>query len=280
MLHEKCVECFLSNYKRLFAKYNVEETKQRVFLTFFNETMGKFSSLTSPEIQRILNNTFCKIIGVTDPFAEEKVDNNRVALELYSEWKPKVDGSKNPFDLALRLAIAGNIMDYGANRTFDIYKTIEQVLQAKFALDKSALLKTRIGEAKRILYLGDNAGEIVFDRLFIETINHSNVTFAVKGGPILNDVTIKDAEQAEIGRTAKIVSNGYDAPSTVLSRCSKEFQKIFGESDLIISKGQGNLEGLVDQNDSRIFFLLTVKCDVISELLNVPQGSFVVHNFE
>lgn len=280
MLHDKCVECFLNNYKRLFIKYSVDESKQRIFLSFFNETIGKFNSLSSPEIQRILNKTFCQIIGVNDPFAEEKEDNNRVALELYQQWKPKVAESDNPFKLAIRLAIAGNIMDYGANRTFDIYKTIERVLEAQFALDKSPLLHEKIRKAKSILYLGDNAGEIVFDRLFIETINHPNVTYAVKGGPILNDVTIQDARQSGIDRIASILSNGYDAPSTILSESSKEFQKVFSESDLIISKGQGNLEGLIDTKDPRIFFLLMVKCDVIAELLNVPKGSFVVHNFE
>jgi hypothetical protein len=242
--------------------------------------MEQIDSHSSPEIQRILNKTFCSIIGVNDPFAEEKEESNLVALDLYRVWKPKVIESQNPFDLALRLAIAGNIMDYGASRTFDIHKTIDSVIDADFAIDHSALLQQRILDAKQILYLGDNAGEIVFDRLFIETINHPNITFAVKGDPILNDVTLKDADQIGMDRVAEVISNGFDAPSTVLDHCSDQFLEKYNEADLIISKGQGNLEGLIDQKDPRIFFLLMVKCDVIGELLNVPTGSFVVHNFE
>lgn len=280
MFDKRCVDCFLKTYRRLFGKYNVCESQQRLFLSFFEHTMEQIDSHSSPEIQRILNKTFCSIIGVNDPFAEEKEESNLVALDLYRVWKPKVIESQNPFDLALRLAIAGNIMDYGASRTFDIHKTIDSVIDADFAIDHSALLQQRILDAKQILYLGDNAGEIVFDRLFIETINHPNITFAVKGDPILNDVTLKDADQIGMDRVAEVISNGFDAPSTVLDHCSDQFLEKYNEADLIISKGQGNLEGLIDQKDPRIFFLLMVKCDVIGELLNVPTGSFVVHNFE
>jgi hypothetical protein len=277
MVDKRCEECFLKTYRRLFQKFNVNETQQRAFLTFFDFTMENQSEKSSPEIQRNLNRTLCHIIGVNDPFAEEKEENNRIALELYRKWKPKVLESENPFELALRLAIAGNIMDYGANNSFDIEQTIEKVLNADFAIDHSKLLRQRILDAKQILYLGDNAGEIVFDRLLIETIMHNNVTFAVKGSPVLNDVTMKDAIDTDISNVADVISNGYDAPSTLLNHCSEEFLKIYKSADLIISKGQGNLEGLLDVNDPRIFFILMVKCDVIAERLKVRKGSFIVH---
>jgi hypothetical protein len=278
MIDKRCIACFQKTYKRLFHKFKVSESKQNAFLTFFNYTIDKVNNQSTPDIQRYLNRKFCNIVGVHDPFEKEKKSNNKKALELYKVWKPQVLQSENPFRLALRLAIAGNIMDYGARNSFDIDKTINKVLETNFAIDHSELLWERIQKAKKILYLGDNAGEIVFDKLLIETINHNVLTFAVKGGPVLNDVTIIDAEEVGMLNVAKVISNGYDAPSTVLSESSNEFLELYKSADLIISKGQGNLEGLLSESDPRIFFLLMVKCDLIGKILNVKKGSFVTYN--
>jgi len=274
----RCKSCFQKTYNRLFIKYDVGATQRLAFFIFFRDMLNKYKKKTTPEIQRILNNKFRKIIGVADPFEEEKDFCNQSALELYKVWKPKVVSADNPFDLALRLAIAGNIMDYGANNSFDVNDTIKDVIHADFAIDHSLLLNQKIKQAKNILFLGDNAGEIVFDRLFIETIKHNKVIYAVKGSAVLNDVCIKDAKDVEMELYADVISNGYDAPSTVLSSCSREFREAFRSADLIISKGQGNLEGLLYLQDPRIFFLLIVKCEVIAEILEVEKGSIVVYN--
>ncbi len=279
MVDERCVSCFLRTYKRLFNKYNVSESQQRLFLTFSDHVIKGNYSKFAPEIQRNLSKTFCRLINIDDPFKEEKEESNRIALELYNEWKPKVIESENPFNTALRLAIAGNIMDYGANNSFDIHKTITNVLHSSLAIDHTQELKHRLSHAKKVLYLGDNAGEIVFDRLFIETIMHGNITYVVKGGPILNDVTINDSVQVGMHYAADVISNGYDAPSTILVKCSNEFRDAYANADVIIAKGQGNLEGLIYEYDPRIFFLLMVKCDVIAEVLGVKKGDFAVHSF-
>jgi uncharacterized protein with ATP-grasp and redox domains len=274
----RCVNCFLKTYERLFKKFDVKNAEQELFLSIFQKVVNEKHYDSHPEIQRELNHAFCDIIKVNDPFAEEKAQSNRMALKLYERWKPKVQAADNPFDLVLRLSIAGNIMDYGANNSFNVHETIEKVLKTSFAIDHSELLKNKISKAKRILYLGDNAGEIVFDKLFIETIMHHEVFYAVKGAPVLNDVTTTDANEVGIDIVAHVISNGYDVSSTILNKCSKDFLEIYHSADIIISKGQGNFEGLMNENDSRIFFLLMVKCDVIAEMLNVEKGSFVVYN--
>ena len=278
MVDQRCVPCFLKTYKRLFQKFDVSETQQKVFLEYFYTTIENDGSGFAPIIQRNLNKTFCRILNIDDPFKEEKEESNRLALELYDNCKPKVIESENPFNLALRLAIAGNIMDYGASDSFDIHKTIDRVIASDFAVDNSEMLRQQLLKASKVLYLGDNAGEIVFDRLFIETIMHGNISFAVKGAPVLNDVTMDDSVQVGMHYAADVISNGYDAPSTILERCSREFQEDFRSADLIISKGQGNLEGLLSESDPRIFFLLMVKCDLIAETLGVKKGDFVVFN--
>ena len=114
-------------------------------------------------------------------------------------------------------------MDYGAAGSFDIQETIEHVLTAKFAIDRTKQLKQGIRQAKSILYLGDNAGEIVFDKLFIEIMRHPNLTYVVRGGVTLNDATLKDAESTGMMSVANVITNGFDAPSTVLEKSSGEF---------------------------------------------------------
>lgn len=273
----RCIDCLLKTYRRLFNKFNTPVKHQHEFLTYFTELIRVRDFATTPELQRELSLRFNSITGIADPFAEEKTESNRLALELYAVWKPKVTASAHPFELAIRLSIAGNIMDYGANNSFDIHQTIELVSSADFAIDHTNLLELAIKRAKRILYLGDNAGEIAFDKLFLETIGHPDVTFAVRGGIALNDATMQDAEAIGMDSVARVISNGFDAPSTVLAECSPEFLTTYHLADLIISKGQGNLEGLIDKNDPRIFFLLMVKCDLMAEKLNVVRGSFVVY---
>src|SRR5690606_13963972 len=133
-----------------------------------------------------------------------------------------------------------------------------------------------IKNAKTILYLGDNCGEIVLDKLFLENINHPNIYFAVREKPVLNDATQKEAKEVGINEFAKIISNGDDTPSTLLHRVSPDFLEIYNAADLIISKGMGNYEGLMFESDPRIFFLLMIKCSVIGESLGVRKGEFVV----
>jgi hypothetical protein len=273
----RCSACFQKTYRTLFSKFDSKPSLQEEFFVFLNDTFEKNRHLNAPQIQRILNRHFCSLIHSHDPFEKEKKQSNLIAMELYDQWKPKVFSSNDSFNLALKLSIAGNIMDYGANNDFDINETIEEVLKSKFAIDHSSELKSAVDKAERILYLGDNAGEIVFDRLFIETIG-KKLIFAVKDSPVLNDATLMDAHETGIDKVANVISNGYDAPSTVLEHTSREFKDAYQSADLIISKGQGNFEGLIAERDTRIFFLLMAKCDVIADLLHVKKGSFIIYN--
>lgn len=277
-IDERCKKCFLKTYHRLFEKFNIEENKRLIFDAFYKEAILSMHSLRSPEIQRELNRRFCEITALKDPFEEEKKAFNQLALTLCNTWKPKVLAASDPFDMALRLATAGNIIDYGANNNFDVHATIDKVLSESFAINHSESLKTALANADTVLYLGDNAGEIAFDKLFLEIAKPRKNYYAVKGGPILNDATEKDALAVDMAEVAEVISNGYDAPSTVLKHSSRDFRKIFDTANVIISKGQGNLEGLISSNDSRIFFLLMIKCEVIAEILNVKKGDFVVFN--
>jgi len=271
-----CVTCAVGSVAQLAQKGIIPPAKHeptmRALLRFLAEVDFR---QTPPELGRGMHRVIREAMENSDPYAEIKKFYNSEMLKHYPKFKKLVAESNNPFETALRLAIAGNIIDLGPNHAFEIIPTIQRVLSSKFAINNSEQLQHDLNKAKSVLYLADNAGEIVLDRLFLETIQHPNVTFAVRGKPIINDVTLEDARSVGIDRLAQVISNGDDAPGTLLASTSPEFQKIFNEADLIISKGQGNLEGLVGSHRP-IYFLLMIKCERVGQLLGVKKDDFVV----
>lgn len=275
----RCYYCFTRAFERLLSRDGIspeaKDSFTRDMVNLYAKNWGKHNS---PLFARELHSLLRNYTGDKDPYKQEKRKYNDIALGLLPDMKRLVKRSHDPFGNSLRLSIAGNIIDFAVNDNFNLHATLERVLRAPFAIDHSELLKSALDKARSVLYLGDNAGEIVFDKLFIETIGHPNLVYAVRGAPVINDATIEDAEYVGMSEVARVVSNGFDAPSTVLSESSDEFRELFREADLIISKGQGNLEGLIPLNEKRIFFLLMVKCNVIAELLKVEKDSFVAVN--
>jgi len=219
-----------------------------------------------------------ELTGVADPYYEVKRRYNKLAMGMYPAAKAAVEASGDPLGAAVRLAIGGNIIDFGVGSTVreeEIQETIERAVER--SVDERALEEMRgaAAEAREILYLGDNAGEIVFDRLLIEQLGREKVTFVVKGGPILNDALYEDAEEVGLAGIVEIIDNGDDAPGTVLEQCSGEFRGRFARADMVISKGQGNFETLTDAGRD-IFFLLQVKCEVLSRYLKCETGTMAL----
>ncbi|MFO7868516.1 MAG: ARMT1-like domain-containing protein [Bacteroidales bacterium] len=273
----RCFFCFTRAYERLLEKEPLTQEQKSEFVKKMAQKYQQVSEdFSAPEYSRDLRNIFQTYSNTQDLYVEEKNISNELALSLYPELKKMVTQSDNPKETALRLALAGNVIDFGVHAEYDLEQSIKKGLETPFAIDNSPELFNRISQAKTILYLGDNSGEIVLDKLFLETLQHSNVYFAVRGAPVLNDVTIHDAKYVGIDSVAQVISNGGDVPSTVLSLATPEFLKVFQQADLIISKGQGNLEGLWGTVYDKIFFLSMVKCDVVADAVGVPKGSFVV----
>jgi uncharacterized protein with ATP-grasp and redox domains len=228
------------------------------------------------EVHRIIK----QCAGDADPYLRLKKKYNMKALEVYPLMKQKVRSSSDPLKTAVLLAIAGNIIDFGIQETDEaihLEDIIEETLEKPFTIDHFGQLKQVLGEARRILYLTDNAGEIVFDRVLIEEIpeRRSRVTVAVKGLPILNDATMEDADESGLTDIVKVIDNGSDAPGTILETCSPRFIDTLNSADMVISKGQGNYECLSARNHNT-FFLLKAKCAVIARHLGVMQGDLVV----
>lgn len=235
---------------------------------------GEPPPIMAQRIHRALRST----LGEEDPYREIKEQSNQFALELLNDWRARVLASPDPFGAAVRLAIAANIIDYGPKRCLSHAGMVETIEHSQdVPLDKNAIeaFHEAIESAESILYLADNAGEIVFDRLLIEQLPVRKVTLAVRGTPVINDATMVDAETAGLTQLVRVIDNGSDVPGTALSECSPEFRRIFQSADLVISKGQGNLETLLD-TPKNICFLLLVKCPLIARELACDVGRMVV----
>jgi damage-control phosphatase, subfamily I len=148
------------------------------------------------------------------------------------------------------------------------------------SIDEEAVLSLReaINAADKVLFLCDNAGEIVFDQYLIQDTPCEKFTCAVRGAPVINDALLEDARVAGLTDLVKVISNGSDIPGTVLEACSTEFKKTFFDADVVIAKGQGNFETLSELTSKRIFFLLQVKCLVIARDIGFPVGTFVIRD--
>ena len=230
--------------------------------------------LPPPVMAQRLHRFLRGITGIADPYANVKARDNALALSLLPELREQLDVSPDPLLLAVRLAIAGNLIDLGPKHDLceeEILRSIRQVLEEPFSGDVETF-RQEADNAEDILYLADNAGEIVLDRLLVEALGPARITVAVRGAPVINDATIDDARAAGIHEIVRVISNGSDAPGTVLEECDVEFRKRFAQADLVISKGQGNFETL-SAAPRDICFLFKVKCPVIASNVGLPLGT-------
>ncbi len=228
---------------------------------------------TPPETGAIIYKRIIEITDIPDPYHNIKQQNIRQALELYPELKVKIESSDDPLLTAIRLAVAGNVIDLGIDKEFDIVKDVEKILIQDFAVFDYDKFRSRLAASKNILYIGDNSGEGVFDKLLIEQLKLP-VIYAVRDTPIINDITLNEAEQIGLDKIAELISSGSKAPGTILDKCSDEFLEVFNNADMIISKGQGNYESLSDVSRD-IFFMLKAKCRVVARHLNVKVDDII-----
>jgi len=233
---------------------------------------------TPPETGEIIYRKVRKITGVEDPYRSVKQSSIEEALDLYPELKKIVDKSDDRLLTAIRLAIAGNVIDLGVRRRFVLTDEIGKILDQDFAIFHYDAFREHLENTASVLYIGDNAGESVFDRILIEELGKP-VTYAVRDIPVINDVTMEDAIASGIGEAAEIISSGSPAPGAILRFCNEQFLEKFEHSDLIISKGQGNYEALSEVHRP-VFFLLKAKCKVIAADLEVQVDDIVLKGID
>ena len=278
----ECVPCFL---RQALDAARMVTDDPAVHERVVGETLGLVAKMpldrSPPWMGQRIHRLLRDATGNPDPYRELKRHSNALALELYPTLKQRVRTSADPFATAVCLATAGNVIDFGCRSSLnddEVHEAIEDAMGTSFDEVAVADLHRAVNEANNILYLADNAGEIVFDRLLIEEMLTDRITLVVRGGPVINDATREDAEAAGLNSLVPVIDNGSDVPGTILESCSSSFRARFARSDLVIAKGQGNYETLNNEN-ADIFFLLKVKCPVIARHISCEVGqTLVCHN--
>mgnify|MGYP006284079709 FL=1 len=273
-IYNDCISCILKGTLDAARLSSDDESLHRRVL---NATMERLISADYHEPPPVIAGNTQRLIremtGDPDPYKRVKKQYNDFALEIYPELEKMVQESDHPFERAVNIAIAGNIIDFGAYPDIggeEILRTIEKAVSSGVNGSLS-WFESAVEKASRILWLGDNTGEVVLDKLLLGQMDRSKVVYAVRGAPILNDATIEDAVYTGLADTVEVIGNGADVPGTIVEKCSERFREEYERADLIISKGQGNYETL-PHDDERIVFLFKVKCHVVARESGRPEG--------
>ncbi len=273
-----CIPCFLrQTLDAVRLVTNDEAIHERLLQEILRAASDLDPHQPPPAMGQRIHRRIRELTCQSDPYRGAKDRFNRLALRHLPALRARVARSDTPLETAVRLAIAGNVIDMGVNSGLldtQVTDAIDHALNAPLSGDVEALARA-VAEAGRILYLADNANELVFDRLLIERLPLEKVTVAVRGGPVINDATLADAEAIGLPELVEVIDNGSDAPGTILEDCSTSFRRRFDSSDLVIAKGQGNFETL-SHVEKDIFFALLVKCPVIARELDCDVGSLIL----
>lgn len=275
-MQDRCLPCVINQVIKL-ANITQVATKEELLRKVFSYLSKVDYDLTTPEI---IGDIF-KIIKIhtnnPDPYKETKHYYNTMFLNLLPEFESKLEQAENPFMLAVCYAIVGNIIDFNPiHNTLieEVHEYFKNIHLSELAIDDTNSLISDIKNAKSLLYLGDNCGEICLDKLLLKRIKELNpdinLYYGVRGKAVINDSIAEDAYYVGINEYAEVVDNGDDSLGTVLKRTSHYFNGIYNEADVVIAKGQSNYECLSNENKN-IYFLLMTKCDVIANDIGVEE---------
>lgn len=280
----ECLQCLLNQAVSLAVKH-IKEDQDRLsfFIRVLREIPGSIDESTiAPLVAGKIHRIFRDFTTNCDPYREDKDYYNQKMLSLEGDFDSFIANAENKLAAAVKLAAAGNVIDFGAIPDLEspmVFRFIKETMEKEFPGYALERLLNELEQAKTLLYLGDNAGEIVLDKLLIKEIKKHypelNIYFATRGKPVINDVTENDADSVGIDKYANIINNGTDFPGTVLSACSSGFLEIFHKADVVISKGQGNFESLAD-DAKKIYFIFLCKCGYFEKKLGIAKHEIVL----
>lgn len=279
-LYLDCIPCFMQQALRAGRMATADEKELKEILDKTGELVKTVSmEVSAPEIGKMVYRIISDVTGNQDPYKSIKKQHIAETTSIYPELEQIVANSKDKLLTAIRIAIAGNVIDLGVTKSFNIVDDVKSILKQDFAVFDYEAFKIQLKKTKEVLYIGDNVGESVFDKILIKELKKP-VRYAVRSIPVINDVTMEDAIASGLDEVAELIDSGVESPGLILNESTPAFRELFNTSEFIISKGQGNYEGLSDCN-KQVFFLLKAKCGIISNHLGVKEGSIILkeHNF-
>ncbi len=275
-----CVECIINQSRRVAdAIHADDELSARLTGTVQQMAPGFSFQQSPPEVAADVYETMAEIAAKSDLYDEVKAHSTEKAKQFLPLLREKIKASNAPLLTATKIAVAGNVIDLAAEVTFDLNEEIEKIFETAFAQDDFEQLCSSLEAAGTLLYIGDNVGEHLFDYLYIETLKrlfpNLEISYMVRGCAIINDVTMKEAEEAGFDKLCHLVDSGVNTPGFVYDRANEESQRLFDEADLVITKGMGNYECLSPTHRENLCYLLKVKCNVVAASLGKEVGDIV-----
>jgi uncharacterized protein with ATP-grasp and redox domains len=281
-LQSECIGCNIQQVNKVLKIMNITDTKKEEVMSAILHMLSTIDySLSNPEVMKKTWDIICAYVDTKDPYRNIKESYNQALLEMDPELQTVIEQAKNSFVTAMKMATLANIIDFSANDNMNIQDIHYQLLHAseiEVTKDDSDLLQKQLETAKTVVYIGDNCGEIVLDKIFMEIIKKKYVCdmyYIVRDAPIVNDVTMMDAKMVGIDSVAKVISSGDGSLGLVVTKTSIAFQELFFKADVVIAKGQGNFEGLYDVQKENMFHLFMVKCGVMERIMGIKKGSIV-----
>jgi uncharacterized protein with ATP-grasp and redox domains len=279
----ECIPCLIRQTIETARISGLDEASQKsLVLHTLQFLQNSDTEKTPPELGKDLYGMISRITGITDPYKEIKSQINKKLLAFYADLKRMVYLNDDPVLMAAKLSAAGNAFDFGTPlNKHHIQEVVEDARKLNFVINDYEMFLKDLAKAKTVLYLADNAGEIVLDKLFIEVIKRfyperrKRIVVVVRGAPIINDATKEDATMIALDQIAEVIGNADQTPGTVLKNVSDEMRELYQQADLIIAKGQGNYETL-HLEKKKIYFLFMIKCPVLANMLKAKEGSLII----
>jgi uncharacterized protein with ATP-grasp and redox domains len=276
-----CVTCIIEQINKAIVHLNLDEQQaQQIRQEVLNRSKDFSFEHTPPFVAREVYEYLANEISCSDPLESLKQQSIEKALQFVPFIEKKIRQEEDKIFTAIKAAVAGNVIDFGAKEQFLLEDEIAKVFKTNFMINDYKKLLKQLETKNTVLILADNAGENVFDKILIKIIKrlypNKEITYATRGKPIINDITTKEAYQIGIDKFATIVSTGVDTPGLELSRANVAFRHLFEKAELIISKGMGNFECLESQKDNRIFYLFKVKCNVVANAIGKNVGDIIL----
>jgi uncharacterized protein with ATP-grasp and redox domains len=276
----ECVGCIINQSVKVAQAIDADDKLSKKLTSTVEEMSKDFSfSESPPEIAAYVYEKMAEIANKHDLYDEVKEHSTKKALSFVPLLKDKLSASDDKLLTATKIAVAGNVIDLAAEVEFDLEEELEKIFHTEFAHNDFDVFKEKLSHAKDVVILGDNVGEHIFDYMFVETLKelypNLNITYMVRGNPIINDVTIKEAKEVGFEKICTLIDSGVNTPGFAYSRASDEAKELFDAADIVISKGMGNYECLSPAHRRGICFLLKVKCSVVASSLGKELGDII-----
>jgi len=276
----ECVSCIVGQSERVCNAINADTILKEKILLHVSEASKDFNfAQTPPEVASDVYEDMAKMADMPDLYVELKAHATLRAQEFIPSLKVTLQNSDDTLLTLLKIAVAGNVIDLAAEVSFDLDEELEKIFHTDFAIDDVESLRLQLSQAKTLLYIGDNVGEHIFDYLSIETLQELyptlHVSYMVRGNPIINDVTMKEAKEAGFDKLCHLIDSGVNTPGFVYNRATQDSRDLFDSADIVITKGMGNYECLSPSPRKNLLYLLKVKCSVVANSLARELGDII-----